>query len=230
MNALPRRPATAPKTAMASRPGSVIGPRKVPRARGAVVRQALLDACQRLLATVPPSQITTAHLLKEAGVARGTLYQHFPSAEALLQSTLVDLFARRAEQNIALLKQAVARSKTREEFIAALRYVTELSQSPAHHRDRLDRLRLVAHTENSPTFQVAMAREQERLTETLVWVVKKGQRRGWVRKDLAPRPLAIFVQAYTLGRIIDELSERRMRPAEWTRLINVLVVDGVTDV
>lgn len=215
---------------MAARLRSVTVPQKVPRPRGDSVRQALIDAYKRLLESVSPSQITTARLLEEAGVARGTLYQHFPSAEALLQSTLVDLFARRAEQNIALLKQAVSQSKTREEFIAALRYVTELSQSSAHHRDRLDRIRLVAHTENSPTFQAAIAREQERLTETLVWVVKKGQRRGWVRTDLAPRPLAVFVQAYTLGRIIDELSERRMRPADWTRLINVLVVDGVTDV
>lgn len=200
------------------------------RPRGSVVRQALLDACQRLLETFPPSRITTALLLKEAGVARGTLYHHFPSTEALLQATLVDVFARRAAQNIGLLKQAVARSQTREEFVATLRYVTELSQAPGQYLDRLHRVRLVAHTENSRSFRSAMAREQERLTETLVWVVKHGQRRGWVRKDLPPRPLAIFVQAYTLGRIVDELSERRMRPAEWTRLINVLVVDGVTDV
>lgn len=229
---MPRRHLGTPKRAL-SPPTSATTPEteaKTPRPRGAVVRQALLDACQHLLETLPPSQITTARLLKEAGVARATLYHHFESAEALLQSTLVDVFVRRAAQNIALMKQAVARSRTREEFIAALRHVTELSQAPAQRRDRLDRVRLVAHTENSPAFQAAMARAQEQLTETLVWVARTGQRRGWVRKDLAPRPIAVFVQAYTLGRIVDDVGERRMRPAEWTQLINVLVVDGVTTV
>jgi AcrR family transcriptional regulator len=167
-------------------------------------------------------------LLREAGVARGTLYHHFPSADALLQSTLVEVFTHRAERNIALMKQAVSKSESREQFIGALRYITEISQAPAQRTDRLDRIRLVAHTEDSPALRRVMAREQERLTATLIWIVKTGQRRGWVRRDLPARPVAVLVQAYTLGRIVDDLAEKKMRQQEWIDLIETLVIGGVT--
>jgi AcrR family transcriptional regulator len=59
--------------------------------------QALLDATERLLATVPTHELSVEQILREAGISRRTFYVYFPSKYAvvtrLLERVMEEMYA-----------------------------------------------------------------------------------------------------------------------------------------
>lgn len=195
--------------------------------RGAAVRQGLISACDRLLKMHPPSEITTAMLLVEADVARGTLYHHFKSASALVEAALLEAFSKHVDANITALRALVDHSKDLAEFAEGLRQVTKVSQGAARRDTRFARTRLIAYSERSTTLRNTLSREQERLTTAIAGIVVTGQKKGWVKRLIKPRPAAVLIQAYTLGKIVDDVAETRMPEADWNALIDEVVIGGM---
>jgi AcrR family transcriptional regulator len=64
-------------------------PRKRPRqSRSRVLYDALIEATRRLLASEGVAAVTTARVAELAGVSIGSLYQYFPSREALVAAVI----------------------------------------------------------------------------------------------------------------------------------------------
>lgn len=81
-----------------------IRPRKAPKqARSKVTVDAIVEACARLLRERAddggPEAVTTNHVAERAGVSIGTLYEFFPSKEAILAAL--------AQRQLAALREAV---------------------------------------------------------------------------------------------------------------------------
>lgn len=198
-----------------------------PQKRGDAVRAALQEACDRLLKRHPPSKITTEMLLKEADVARGTLYHHFESASALVEHTLLDSFSAHVDSNIQALRDLVDTSKSRKDFAAGLRLVTRVSQSADRRATRFARTRLISYSEISPALRKTLAREQERLTVAIEGIVTTAQAKGWAKLTIKPRPAAVLIQAYTLGKIVDDVAETKMPEEDWNVLIDEVILKGL---
>lgn len=195
--------------------------------RGDAVREALIGACEHLLQLHPPSKITTGMLLKEANVARGTLYHHFKSASALVEHTLLASFSIHVDSNIRALKELVDTSQNRAEFAAGLRLVTRISQSADRRSTRFARNRLIAYSEISPALRKSLAREQERLTVALEDIINTAQNKGWVKAQVKARPVAVLIQAYTLGKIVDDVAATKMVDEDWNALIDDVVMNAL---
>ena len=50
-------------------------------------------------------------------------------------------------------------------------------------------------------------------------MITEAQRRGWVQEDLDVNSLAVFIQAYSFGIIIDDVSETHIKHDSWALLI-----------
>lgn len=166
-------------------------------------------------------------LLAEANVARGTLYHHFKSAAALIESTLLQGFSKHVDVNIAALWTIVDKSKDLGEFVTGLQQITKVSQGPARKDTRFTRARLIAYSETSPALRKTLAREHERLTTAIEKIVRTSQRKGWVKRRINPRAAAVLIQAYTLGKIVEDVAENRMADSDWNNLIDEVVIEGM---
>ena len=51
------------------------------------------------------------------------------------------------------------------------------------------------------------------------------QARGWLRSDVSLRAVVVFVQAYARGRIIDDITDDPVDPADERRLISTVMSD-----
>ena len=65
----------------------------------------------------------------------------------------------------------------------------------------------------------ALAQQQQLLTDAYTKLISEAQSKGWVQQTLAPEVLAVFIQAYSFGVILDDVSERHIEPQAWARLI-----------
>jgi hypothetical protein len=87
----------------------------------------------------------------------------------------------------------------------------------------------LANSETSIRFQSALGLEQERLTTALEDLVQEAKNKELFRSDIDPRVVAVFIQSYTLGKIVDDIVPNPMVQEKWDEfIVNMLVATMVT--
>ena len=195
--------------------------------RGQVVYDKLLAAVERLIVEMGPEQISIVDVLAAGGVARATLYHHFGDLDALIGEACVELFGKQVRADIDVIEALMNASKTSAEFAGKLNQITEASQSPERKQFRVLRARLIAFAIARPRVEERLSQCQSELTDRLANVMASAQERGLVRTDIDSRAAAVFVQAYTLGRIIDDIASEKVEPAAWVHLIACTVTEAL---
>lgn len=183
-----------------------------------------------LMNTQPLQDIQVDDVLVESNISKGSLYHHFENFEALTEAALVFRFASGVDASIELVAQTVQGAKTAEQFIANIIEVTTETQGQSRSKFRLERARVIGLSINSPNLLDALQIEQDRVTAALADIVREGQEKGWVSKTFDAKTIAVFMQAYTLGRIVDDVAspDARLNGEDWNRVVNTAVKSLLT--
>lgn len=182
----------------------------------------LIETVSTMLDGQAPYEILIENVLRESGVSRGSLYYHFGDFQALIERTLVIRFSAGVDETTAFMKRIVDSSSSAEEFWNGMQELTEYSQSPELAPRRAERARVIGMAGANDRFRTLLAAEQDRLTAEIIGVITEVQARGWARQDVSPHAVALFIQAYTLGRSLDDVSDHKVNPREWESLIELV--------
>ena len=186
-------------------------------------RERLIATMVTLLDGEDPEHITAEQVLTRSHISKGSLYHHFADFEELLEAALIRRFSINVDLSVEALLNIVASATSREEFLAHLSALTADQQSPSRSRFRLERARAAGLTFSSQRFRDALGIEQQRLTDAFTDVIIEAQNRGWVSLSVDARAAAVFIQAFTLGRVVDDISPEKVDPEEWDKLIMSVV-------
>ena len=74
-----------------------------------------------------------------------------------------------------------------------------------------------------PRFAKQLAEIQQHLTDALTDLIREAQEQGYYRKDIDPQAIAVFIQAYTMGKIIDDFSPNPVDPEKYVDLVNTII-------
>jgi AcrR family transcriptional regulator len=154
-------------------------------------------------------------MLEEAGVARNTLYLHFEDHTALLEVALLEVFVGGVKDHLKLLTDSFRKSRTKPDFLKRVSEVISISQDRQRRDFRIARCRLIAHSDKNPRFSSLLKAEQSRINESYTAFFVELQRKGWMGNNVSPETAAVLVQALTLGRVIDDVSEERISQTAW---------------
>ncbi len=174
-------------------------PRKTPKqARSRFLVDAIVSAAGRILPARPLEELTTHDVADAAGVSVGSVYQYFPSKEAIV-GTLIEHRAKSdAEKMRALLEDARGRplreivQRMTEETVALHRVARPLYRAMLPLVARVRRHRLVRQ-------HVAMVREQVRRELEL--------RRDEVRK--ADLDIPVFLAGHAIEACVHAALDER---------------------
>jgi AcrR family transcriptional regulator len=183
----------------------------------------LIRTTAEILESKLPQNIAVDEILEKSGISKGSLYHHFEDLGELLEAAQVARYAAWVDRSIEVLIALISTAKTREDLVEGLRKVTRLTQDPAYASTRYSRARAITNAEHSPRFQKALSQEQDRLTEALVDLIEEARNKGLYAKDFDARAGAVLVQAYTLGKMVDDFVESPMDPEAWYQLIDKVV-------
>lgn len=190
-------------------------------------RERLIATMVGLLDGDDPEHITADQVLTLSNISKGSLYHHFADFEELLEAALIRRFSQNVDLSVDALLSIVANSHNRNEFVSQLGALTADQQNPNRSRFRLERARATGLTFSSARFHDALGVEQQRLTDAFADVIIEAQNRGWIEPTLDPRAVAVFIQAFTLGRVVDDIAPEKVDPDAWVRLIMRVVEDAV---
>jgi AcrR family transcriptional regulator len=175
-------------------------------------------------------EIMVDDVLSESNISKGSLYHHFENFDELTEAALISRFAENVDRSIELVASVVSDAKNAEEFVNQVIQVTTVTQDQVRSRFRLERARVIGLSVNSPTLLRRLEVEQDRLTAAMADIVREGQEKGWVTKTFDAKTIAVFMQAYTLGRVIDDVAtaKERIDAKDWNDLVNAAVKSLLT--
>lgn len=180
----------------------------------------LIETTLRLLETTPAEQLTADAVLEASGISRGSLYHHFDDYPDLLEHAAASRFARYVDESIVAIRSLVESVHSAAELRAAMAAFNRSLQGPERVHNRFDRTIALANAARSPRFRVRLGEEQERLTGAFVGLIREGQRKGWVVPEIDPRAMAVLIQAYTLGRVVDDITVTHFDTEAWLALLD----------
>ncbi len=170
-----------------------------------------------------PDKVHIDEVLLESGISKGSLYHHFQDFGELIEVAMTRRFSALVDASVDSIESVINNSKSKEEFIDGLRLVTRATQDPALAANRFERARALGMAGCNLRFRSALAVEQDRLTSTLEDLFRESQNRGWLSTDFNPRAGAVMIQAYTLGQIINDVSDVNYNNDDWIALVDLML-------
>lgn len=186
-------------------------------------RDRLITTMVELLNGSDPEHITADQVLTASGISKGSLYHHFEDFEDLVEAALIARFSVNVDATIEALTQILTTVSSKDELLAALRELNVYNQAQNRSSFRLERARAAGLTFSSPRFHDALGLEQQRLTDAFTDLFIEAQNKGWMSTNVDARAAAVFVQAYTVGRIVDDIAPEKVDQEAWMNLIMTVV-------
>ena len=198
-----------------------LGKLQAKQPRGQAVRVKLLDAAEALLLEQDAHQLRLDDVLADAGVARNTLYKHFKDLEALAEEALLRGFARNVELDAQAISGALGRCQSKDDLRKAMTAITRATQSADRAARRMLRIKLLAMASSRPALMERVAAVQADMTERLADEFRAAQDKGYVRSDFPARTAALFIQSYTIGRVLLDVEPHTKKDeTDWVNLID----------
>jgi AcrR family transcriptional regulator len=185
----------------------------------------LLRTAVALLDEFPPDDITVEMVLSRAGVSKGSMYHHYRDFADLMDVAEVARFSAMVDEFVTRIADVVITARTREEFFDGLVGVTAANQAASGAGARSTRVWTLGQAGLRTSMRDALGAEQQRLTDSLADLVRTAQSRGWVVPDLEAQAVAVFIQAYTVGRAVDDVTPRPLDPRAWELLVNTVIAE-----
>lgn len=185
----------------------------------------LVLTVNRLLDSKRSDQISTDEVLTESGISKGSLYHHFDDLQDLVETTLIYRYAKWIDLSIKRMSELLNTAKTAEDLKKSLFEITYATQKDSLKDMRVERARIFAEAQNNSRLSEKLVQETERMTTSIEDLIREVIDRKLFKSNLDARTVAIFIQAYTLGLIVNDFTQDKVSYENWTALINRIIAE-----
>lgn len=182
-------------------------------------KQHLIQAASELMDLVSLEEISAAMVLERASASKSSMYHFFEDFNDLLEAAFLKRFAASVQASDIAIKEIISNSQNSTELFSAIEAVTKNSQARSNSAIRFQRARMLARSERNDRFRKSLGEIQQMLTDSLTEAFVMAQEKGFLNRNFEARTGAVFIQAYTLGRLVDDITETQMDDADWEKLI-----------
>ena len=179
----------------------------------------LLETAIALIDEFGPQGFTVETLLEKSSISKGSLYHHFHDFSDVIEQAQVARFSRTVTADTANMLDVLRGATSKDDLLSRLDGIMRFASGPARAQFRSDRATIVGLSRHSKKFAEALATEQQIVTDALADVAREMQERGWIRTDVDPRALATFVQAYSLGFVLNDITQDPIDFEAWIALL-----------
>ena len=183
-------------------------------------KERLIHTTVTLMDELPVESISSALVLERSGISKGSMYHFFDDFSDLLDAAYARRFSYLVKVSADYIQSILDDSQSAEEFFQKLRILTIRTQSRDRSSTRFERARILARAETSERFRKTLGEIQQELTDHMAHTIILGQEKGWITQKYEARTISVFIQAYTLGRLVDEIVEKHMNDDDWNQMIH----------
>lgn len=168
-------------------------------------------------------QIRVDDVLATSGLSRSSVYHHFGDYQGLIEATLLSRFSANVDADAKAMSQVAQESTSKDEYWKQIRKLSALTQTPQRAPVRAERARIIALAATNERFRKSLQVKQDRLTDSMAASIAIAQSKGWVTTELSAKAISVFLQAYSLGRAVDDVAGKNLENDEWLSLIEKVI-------
>ena len=183
----------------------------------------LIEATTALLKRHKSAELSVDMVLAESNISKGSLYHHFEDLEDLIEVTLLARYAKWVDINVVTMSNILVNARSSKDIYMGLVEITERSQDRNLSKERFFRAEVLAKANSSPRFSKKLQDLQQQLTDSLTDLIREAQEKNYYDKSNDPKAVAVFIQAYTLGKIVDDISSSQVNQESYNALINKII-------
>jgi len=198
--------------------------------RSRATRERILEVVSEQLEEGGENAVRVDAVRDLSGVSIGSIYHHFGDRDGLIVAGQLFRYARYAEAEIAVLSEVVQQASNVVEFQRAIRQLSVSASSAVRQAQRWARIGALSSTVGRAGLAVEVQAVHTRLTDEFAAHVAQGQARGLFRSDLDARAVALFIESYSLGYVLNDVDEHPVPEEDWEKVVAavldaLLVVD-----
>ena len=183
-------------------------------------KQRLIETVLELAEDQPIDDIRVEEVLKESGISTGSLYHHFDDFGHLIETAMAERYVEILRHGLVLAGAALDQAEDVEDLKRRMLEASYIYVKLNTPEIRFERARILARAEGSERLREVLGEAQQELTDSLTEMFARAQRpAGLLDPDIDPRSIAVFLQAYTFGRLVDDIVPRRMKQEDWQHLV-----------
>lgn len=186
-------------------------------------KRLLVETVSQLMDEKSATQISAEEVLERSGISRGSMYHHFVDLDDLVETTQVYRYSKWVDGSIKFMYDFVITSKTKDELRNSLRKLTELTQSDDRKAARSQRALALAMCANNRRMAEKLQPEIMRLTDAIADVTNEVKNKGLFRPEVDSKSLSTFIQAYTLGKIVNDFNPEPLDEQRWVDFVMSIV-------
>jgi AcrR family transcriptional regulator len=183
-------------------------------------REALITTVVHMLTSKNPEDLKVEEVLAQSGISSGSLYHHFVDFSDLIDQAMVLRYSSDIDASIASLDVLVQTAHDIPSLASGLLATTVRTQAPDRHIQRFIRAQTMVRAATHEQFRRALAPEQKRLTEAIADVLRKLQAKGLFHTSIDPHAGSIFIQAYNLGLIVNDVAEESVNHEAYVAIVS----------
>jgi len=182
-------------------------------------RQLLIDSVVQLMESTNPEDVRIEDVLAQAGLTSGAIYHHFGNFPDLIDQAIIHRYAADLEVSRDAVARIIATATDAESMAAGLRANTARVMAAERANQRFARSQVMARAAANQRFREALRPHQLRLNEAFTDLFEDLIARGLVDPAVDPAVGALFVQAYSMGFVVNDVSGNPVAEDEITALI-----------
>ena len=186
-------------------------------------RERLISSVLALSQDVDFERIKIDDVLGHSTVSRGSLYHHFENFEELIAVSMARSFALGVDQSIEMMNNTLSKTESSADFREGVRKSIQQTLTLDGINFRLSRARIIGLSAKYPKIRDYIAKELIRLSSAIEDLIARAQKMGWVKPEIDLKAIVIFIQAYTFGKIIDDILDDRIENDRWSNFISDII-------
>jgi AcrR family transcriptional regulator len=180
----------------------------------------LIETAVALINEHGPHNFTVDQLLDMSKISKGSLYHHFEDFNDVIIAAQVERFALYVEEDIVNITGVVLAATSKDDLLARLDAISVVAHSYERVARRGDRMEILSSARHSEKMKQALGPVQARLTSSFADLIREMQSRLWVTTEISPEAVAVFIQAYSLGLVVNDASSEHIDMAAWHQLMS----------
>lgn len=180
-------------------------------------RERLLAATIETIDRGGEQAVRVREVAAAVGVAEPSIYHFFGSREALLDEAQASRYERTRGALHEDFRSASRRCTSADEFFALVRASLAQYCQPERSWARAVRTEILGLAQSRPSLAARVVAEQRAAMRLTSDGFAFAQRKGWVRYDLDPEALSVWIAGQVNSRLLVEIDPDRVDGAAWNR-------------
>lgn len=186
-------------------------------------KRLLVETVVKKLDKQVPSEILAEDVLESSGVSKGSMYHHFEDLQELVETAQVYRYSKWIDASIEFMTTAVIAARSKDALRKSMVQLTEFTQSDERKGARAERAFALAASFDNPRMAKQMGEQTKRLTDAITDVVEEVKNKGFFKESVDALALSTFIQAYTLGKIVNDYNPTGISEKDWNAFIMNIV-------